>query len=72
MTATDEMMECPDCEGTGEVSERCPACSGWLPGPRVCGRCGDTGWLEFECATCEGTGKVLTEDFPDDTTAQPD
>jgi molecular chaperone DnaJ len=45
---------CPECQGTGQVTQM----GGRMKFKIQCPRCGGTGKLENECATCEGEGTV--------------
>jgi molecular chaperone DnaJ len=45
---------CPECQGTGQVTQM----GGRMKFKITCPRCGGTGKLEDECATCDGEGTV--------------
>jgi molecular chaperone DnaJ len=45
---------CPECQGTGQVTQM----GGRMKFKIACPRCGGTGRLDNECATCEGEGTV--------------
>jgi molecular chaperone DnaJ len=45
---------CPECQGTGQVTQM----GGRMKFKIACPRCGGTGKLENECATCGGEGTV--------------
>ena len=45
---------CPECQGTGQVTQM----GGRMKFKIACPRCGGTGKLDNECATCEGEGTV--------------
>jgi molecular chaperone DnaJ len=45
---------CPECQGTGQVTQM----GGRMKFKIACPRCGGTGKLEDECATCGGEGTV--------------
>jgi molecular chaperone DnaJ len=45
---------CPECQGTGQVTQM----GGRMKFKIACPRCGGTGKLDSECATCHGEGTV--------------
>jgi molecular chaperone DnaJ len=45
---------CPECQGTGQVTQM----GGRMKFKIACPRCGGSGKLETECATCDGEGTV--------------
>jgi molecular chaperone DnaJ len=45
---------CPECQGSGQVSQM----GGRMKFKIACPRCGGTGKLESECATCHGEGTI--------------
>jgi len=54
---SEELVECPECEGAGEVATTSPsACS--APRDECCGGC----FGEVTCETCGGTGMVESEE----------
>ena len=52
-------MECPECHGTGQVTQM----GGRMKFNIQCPRCGGTGKVQNSCATCSGAG-VLTKREP--------
>ena len=52
-------MECPECEGTGQVTQM----GGRMKFNIQCPRCGGSGRVQNACATCNGAG-VLTKREP--------
>jgi len=48
-------IKCPQCEGTGNVSQM----AGSMKFNLTCPRCGGTGKLQSVCPTCHGDGRVL-------------
>ena len=48
-----EKIECPDCEGTGEIYTTSPSECNVVRG-ECCGGC----FGEVDCETCEGTGEI--------------
>ncbi len=48
-------VTCPQCEGTGNVSQM----AGSMKFNLTCPRCGGTGKLQSVCPTCHGDGRVL-------------
>jgi molecular chaperone DnaJ len=47
-------MECPECQGTGQVTQM----GGRMKFNIQCPRCGGTGKVQSACATCDGEGVV--------------
>ena len=62
---SNELMNCPDCHGQGEIMEDCHACHG--TGKVVCSGCDGTGgtlyphWFD-ECTYCHGTKRETCYD----------
>jgi molecular chaperone DnaJ len=52
-------MECPECEGTGQVTQM----GGRMKFNIQCPRCGGSGKVQNACATCDGAG-VITKREP--------
>jgi len=53
-TASGASMECPECKGTGQVTQM----GGRMKFNIQCPRCGGTGKVQNACATCGGDGVV--------------
>ncbi|MBD3230027.1 MAG: hypothetical protein GF329_17730 [Candidatus Lokiarchaeota archaeon] len=57
---TDEVSDCPDCEGSGRID--CEYCDGGTtPSGSACSVCEGVG--SIECERCEGYGEVVTLDI---------
>jgi len=56
------IVECGDCNGSGEdeEGETCEQCGG--DGESNCAECDGTGY--FTCVTCDGSGEVETDEHP--------
>lgn len=52
----DEIVECPDCAGSGEIETTSPSQCNVYRGD-CCGGC----YGEEECETCNGTGEIEEE-----------
>ena len=51
-------MTCPQCNGTGQVTQM----AGAMKFNLTCPRCGGTGKLKNACPTCHGEGRIVTSD----------
>ncbi len=49
-------MQCPECNGTGQVTQM----GGRMKFNIPCPRCNGTGRISNDCATCQGEGVVST------------
>jgi hypothetical protein len=58
----EEMEECPDCGGFGDVDSDCDACEGVGADDEgnPCRSCDATGVVQNDCALCNGSGEVPT------------
>jgi molecular chaperone DnaJ len=54
-TTTGGSVECPECHGTGQVTQM----GGRMKFNIQCPRCGGTGKVQNECPTCDGEGVVI-------------
>jgi molecular chaperone DnaJ len=54
-STTGGAMECPECSGTGQVTQM----GGRMKFNIQCPRCGGTGQIQNSCATCDGAGVVV-------------
>ncbi|MEI9979205.1 MAG: J domain-containing protein [Edaphobacter sp.] len=54
-TTTGGSVECPECHGTGQVTQM----GGRMKFNIQCPRCGGTGKVQHTCPTCDGEGVVL-------------
>jgi molecular chaperone DnaJ len=53
-STTGGSMECPECHGTGQVTQM----GGRMKFNIQCPRCGGTGQIQNACATCDGAGVI--------------
>lgn len=56
---TDEMIDCPDCDGEGSV-EVGPECN--RPASQCCGGC----YKDAQCGTCEGEKQIENPHFEEE------
>lgn len=63
------VVECSECDGSGEIDALCGSCNGsgegYADGTR-CMACGGGGAYYGPCEECNGTGKVEIEDEEED------
>jgi molecular chaperone DnaJ len=57
-STTGGSMECPECHGTGQVTQM----GGRMKFNIQCPRCGGTGKVQNACATCDGEGVVTRKE----------
>ena len=57
-STTGGSVECPECHGSGQVTQM----GGRMKFNIQCPRCGGTGKIQNECATCDGEGVVMKKE----------
>ena len=52
------LVDCPDCDGEGEVLQDCSVCAFKYIGGRDCNTCGNSGKVAAACNGCGGAGRI--------------